>query len=121
MKRNLLLAAILIVGLWVSSAWAQADGMCEGDFDEDHRVTVDELVTAVNNALKGCAAEQREGCLDSGGEVASWFCCDTAPDFPDGCTIGSCGCSPSSSREVELCDCGEGRCFSRTENGCIDR
>lgn len=94
---------------------------CRGDFNEDGRVSIDELVTAVNSALKGCDAAQRQGCLDSGGSVSSGECCTTVPEFPDTCDIGSCGCAPQFSRDVALCDCGDSRCFSRNENACVTR
>jgi hypothetical protein len=40
-----------------------AHAVCEGDFDGNRQVTVDELVTAVNNAATGC---QMFGYIDNG-------------------------------------------------------
>lgn len=43
-----------ILALWGSTNRAPAAGNCRGDFNADSRVSVDELVTAVNNALDSC-------------------------------------------------------------------
>lgn len=122
MKRTLvLIAAVAMLG--AVSTWAQDGLECKGDFNDDGRVSIDELVTAVNAALKGCDANatQRMGCLASDGVVSSGSCCSTAPDFPDSCGIGSCGCAPQFSREVMLCDCGAGKCFNRAQSACVVR
>lgn len=46
-----------MLALWVGPLWSvsQATGQsCKGDFNGDDEVTVDEIVTVVNNALLGC-------------------------------------------------------------------
>lgn len=53
-------------------------------------------------------------CLASGGTVSSGLCCDDTGDFPELCGLGACGCAPSSSHEIQLCECGSGRCFDGT-------
>ena len=121
-----------LVGIWIVSAMtlgglrlpaaAQSDGQCKGDLNLDGRVTIDELVAAVGSALRGCeTSPERQGCLDSGGTVSSGLCCLEAPDFPNTCGIGTCGCSPASSHEVSLCDCGVDACFDRTQRACVAR
>jgi hypothetical protein len=56
-------------------------------------------------------SEAEQACTSSGGTVINTSCCISASDFPDTCHIGACGCSPENSKEVETCDCGEGKCF----------
>jgi hypothetical protein len=99
---------------------AQCNPSCQGDFNSDQQVTIAELVTAVGNALGGCeASPEQQGCLASGGSVSTASCCVTAPEFPDTCGIGPCGCAPQSSRDVTVCDCGGGRCFDRDQRACV--
>jgi hypothetical protein len=50
-----LLLVALIVCLPRPSTSSQDDTPCQGDFNGDGRVTIDELVRAVNHALYGCA------------------------------------------------------------------
>lgn len=121
MNRPFLALAILIATtLCVSPAAAETTTECKGDFNLDHMVTVDELIAAVHSALRGCGpSPEEQACLDSGGTVSTGLCCSTAPDFPDTCRIGSCGCSPSSSRQVQLCECGENACFDRKTLSCV--
>lgn len=47
----------LMVGLAVGVLWAgtPAGAQCRGDFNGDLRVTIDELISSVENALDGCA------------------------------------------------------------------
>lgn len=53
------LSCAVAIGLAVAFVWSvpqlgAEDLMCEGDFDGSGHVTIDELITAVNNALGGC-------------------------------------------------------------------
>jgi hypothetical protein len=70
-----------IMGATLLLASPQARARCEGDIDGNNRVTVDELVRAVNNALSGCESpvsilgryqgpgfETRMGCMNPGDE-----------------------------------------------------
>jgi hypothetical protein len=61
----------------------------------------------------------KRSCRHSGGTVEAGLCCASVGDFPNTCSIGSCGCSPSSSREVKICDCGPNSCFDG--NKCVSR
>ena len=63
-------------------------------------------------------SEEEQACLDSGGTVETAMCCLTTSDFPDTCVIGACGCSTENSHEVNICNCGEGKCFDSTE--CVE-
>jgi hypothetical protein len=36
-------------------------------------------------------------------------------DFPNMCTTGPCGCAPSSSHDVKICQCPGGKCFDGTK------
>lgn len=58
-------------------------------------------------------------CRHSGGSVETGLCCASVGDFPNTCSIGSCGCSPASSHEVKTCDCGPNRCFDGIK--CVSR
>lgn len=124
MKRTRLLTTMLsaaVILLSVPGARAQCNPTCQGDFNQDGRVTVDEIIVSVNNALSGCVGAEQQGCVASGGTVSTALCCSTAPDFPDTCAIGSCGCAPQFSRDVSLCDCGDGACFDRDQRACVPR
>ena len=54
------------------------------------------------------------GCTVSGGTVAIQQCCLSAGDFPSNCVVGACGCSPSNSHSVQICNCPVGKCFNGT-------
>ncbi len=60
-------------------------------------------------SIKGTTAEQ--DCISSGGSVETSLCCNSTEDFPNNCLVGACGCSPTNSHQVKICDCGEGKCF----------
>ena len=125
MKRTVLRMVILTAVLFcllTGGARAQCNPTCQGDFNQDGRVTVDEIITSVNNALTGCGeSPEQQGCIDSGGSVSTGPCCSAAPEFPDTCGIGSCGCAPEFSRDVSICNCGSGACFNRDQRACVQR
>jgi hypothetical protein len=99
---------------------AEVSACAAGDSSGDEQITIDEILTAANNALNGCGSTPEErGCVDSGGTVTTRLCCASAPDFPDTCAIGACGCPPQSSHEVRVCDCGAGTCFDRSPPACV--
>ena len=58
---------------------------------------------------------KEQGCTESGGTVALSTCCLQTEDFPNTCLIGACGCSAENSHEVNVCHCGEGKCFDGNE------
>jgi hypothetical protein len=47
--------ATVLLALWPARIGAQCD-QCEGDFNGDGRVTIDEIIVSVNNALNNCPA-----------------------------------------------------------------
>ena len=58
-------------------------------------------------------------CTSTRGTVGTGDCCLTAPDFPDTCVLGACGCEGTgSTHRVELCECPVGTCYDTT-TGCI--
>ena len=59
-----------------------------------------------------------KSCVQSGGSVVTKMCCKSISDFPNTCVIGACGCSPDNSKEITVCDCGEGKCFDGIS--CVD-
>ena len=60
-----------------------------------------------------------QACIDSGGTVTTSLCCLSTNDFPNLCLIGPCGCSPSNSHEVKVCDCEEGKCWDSDRQECV--
>lgn len=50
-------------------------------------------------------------CTSTGGTVGMNLCCSTVMDFPDLCLTGACGCSPMNSKMVQVCNCGQGKCY----------
>lgn len=52
-------------------------------------------------------------CTSSGGTVDTLSCCSSTVDFRDMCAggTGACGCSPSNSRPVQICNCPAPSCF----------
>jgi len=92
------------------------------DFDADKSVVKADdkyILEPVVKILNEDETGFEKACIDSGGTVQTGSCCLSADDFPDTCLIGACGCSPENSHEVKICDCGEGECWSSTENGCV--
>ena len=59
--------------------------------------------------------DKEKNCRESGGETITSLCCKSVTDFPNLCLVGACGCSPEESREIKICDCGEGMCFDGNE------
>jgi hypothetical protein len=47
--------ATIVLALWPARSVAQCD-QCEGDFNGDGQVTIDEIIVSVNNALNDCPA-----------------------------------------------------------------
>jgi hypothetical protein len=64
------------------------------------------------------AVEDYDPCTRSGGTVEIKKCCPSAPDFPNTCRIGACGCPPPG-KETKVCNCGAGKCFNGT--ACVPR
>ncbi len=58
--------------------------------------------------LPGNAADM---CISTGGTIATSSCCNSASDFPNQCNTGACGCAPTSSHDIRVCQCAAGRCF----------
>lgn len=56
--------------------------------------------------------KEEQTCVLSGGSVETSSCCNLTGDFPNSCLIGACGCSPTNSHQVKVCDCGKDKCFN---------
>jgi hypothetical protein len=67
--------------------------------------------TASDTPADGDAADP---CTASGGTVSTALCCASASDFPNNCATGACGCAPSSSHEVKVCNCPSPQCWNGT-------
>lgn len=78
------------------------------------------LENAIENSSKvlekiGRKTQKEQSCINSGGTVTTSLCCKSISDFPNLCLIGACGCSSENSKEVKICDCGDGKCFNGEE------
>jgi hypothetical protein len=51
-------------------------------------------------------------CANTGGAVVEQLCCAATGDFPDLCSVGACGCSPSSSHTIHACSCPDAGCYA---------
>lgn len=71
--------------------------------------------------VSGCIqpSEKEKSCIESGGEVLTGSCCLNVGNFPNTCLIGACGCSPTNSHDVKVCNCPEGMCFDGNECSAI--
>jgi len=74
------------------------------------------IENAIENSSKaidklGSKTKKEKSCLNSGGIVTMSLCCESSSDFPNTCLIGACGCSPTDSHQIKICDCGEDKCF----------
>lgn len=58
-----------------------------------------------------------ELCTGTGGTVDTALCCGSASDFPNLCLVGPCGCAPNYSKDISVCRCPTGECFT-PEMGC---
>jgi hypothetical protein len=79
-------------------------------------ITVNGNFTVCDISNEVCAAvEDYDPCTKAGGTVEIRNCCKSAPDFPNTCAIGACGCGPGSSKDTKVCNCGAGECFNGTD------
>jgi hypothetical protein len=109
------LIALVTIALGTADASACPHGIPSGV-----SVDITVIIQAVNVALTGCTLSPAEqGCLNSGGTVASAMCCADTGDFPDACADGACGCAPDASHQVRVCTCGAEKCFDG--GGCVSR
>jgi len=74
-------------------------------------------------ALDGDAATDAspdDKCQTTGGTVQTGFCCSSVSDFPGMCSgqIGLCGCGPTASHMISLCECPSNKCFDAVQ-GCV--
>ena len=69
------------------------------------------LGPAVDEGVVMVGSDPQARCLASGGKVSDGLCCASSPDFPDGCSVGACSCSPMNSAMIKQCLCAKGQCF----------
>ncbi|MFA5080733.1 MAG: hypothetical protein WC472_03910 [Candidatus Paceibacterota bacterium] len=74
-----------------------------------------------NGVLKevSSAVVAEKGCIASGGKASTRFCCLSSNDFPNFCVMGACGCSPTNSKQIKVCECEKSKCFNGNE--CVVR
>ena len=70
-----------------------------------------------NNQQVPAQKAKDQSCVNSGGTIATALCCGQTKDFSNNCATGACGCAPTSSHQVKICQCGEGKCFDG--NSCV--
>jgi hypothetical protein len=72
------------------------------------------------SAGSGGASDREAKCRTTGGKATTGACCSSISDFPEMCSglIGICGCPPSNSHTISLCECPSGKCFDSTQ-GCV--
>jgi len=78
------------------------------------------IIAAIFISASNVETTIEDACINSGGTVVTSLCCRTTSDFPDMCLIGPCGCSPANSHEVNICDCGEGKCWDSNIEECVN-
>jgi len=61
------------------------------------------------------ASDIEQACINSGGNVTTQLCCQSANDFPNTCLVGACGCSSGNSHEIKVCSCPEDECFDGSQ------
>jgi hypothetical protein len=101
--------------------WANKTTTLTLDFNADTSVreegngeySMTPVIKVTASAPETIAAER--GCTDSGGKIRTAWCCKSAGNFPNTCSIGACGCSIENSHKMRVCECGKGRCFDGTK------
>ncbi|MBU2496456.1 MAG: hypothetical protein KJ767_00150 [Nanoarchaeota archaeon] len=66
----------------------------------------------INWRCTGLELSKEDKCLNSGGTIKTSLCCQSVSEFPDNCAVGACGCAPEYSHEINICSCGENKCFN---------
>ncbi|MCA9597441.1 MAG: hypothetical protein KC776_29210 [Myxococcales bacterium] len=61
------------------------------------------------------SAGAESACTTAGGVVATSLCCQATGDFPNTCLVGACGCAPSSSHDVKVCNCPTDSCWDGSD------
>ena len=87
------------------------------DLSPDAPVTVPDTGSADTGSAD---AGKTSLCVNTGGTVSVALCCKSASDFPNTCLTGACGCSPTYSHQVKICNCGTKKCFDSSK-GCVGR
>ncbi len=92
-------AALLILALLLAACGS----------DDDHTPAATPTATATRAPTATPTPNPAaQACLDAGGTVVTGTCCASASDYPNTCGLGACGCSPSGSRQLPLCECPNG-------------
>jgi hypothetical protein len=100
-------SADAIVDSTVDSVVTDTGAVDSGAADSAADVTTD--ADALADTTDGGLAA---ACVASGGTVSTASCCASVTDFPNRCLIGACSCAPSSSHEVQVCNCAGSKCWN---------
>ena len=97
----LILSLLAFTMVWPSRSAAQCCETCSGDFNCDGQVTINEIITAVNNALNGCATpvSADQACAD----FATANCNRLDQCVLNGTTIRYGGASTCQARQKQAC------------------
>ncbi|MCX6721473.1 MAG: hypothetical protein NT026_02640 [Candidatus Staskawiczbacteria bacterium] len=63
---------------------------------------------------RGPITEKEASCMNTGGKVETATCyCSGTTDYYNTCAIGGCTCTPNPAyaRQINTCNCGQGKCF----------
>lgn len=95
------LSALTLIQASRSTAQCCGTEQCSGDFNCDGQVTIDEIITAVNNALTGCVAPvgADQACAD----FATANCTKLDQCILNGTTIRYGGASTCQARQKQAC------------------
>jgi len=75
--------------------------------------TTDSTTTdTATDTVTDTPSDGSDPCTAAGGTTGTATCCTSAGDYPDNCTTGACGCSPTNSHEVKTCTCSSGKCWN---------
>ena len=72
---------------------------------------IKQTINIENKDITSTIVGKEQACINSGGTVKTSSCCKAVSDFPNTCLIGACGCAPTSSHEVKVCECPQDKCF----------
>ncbi len=100
---SVVILAVVSCCLLLQNARGQDGGHCKGDFNGDNRVSIDELVTAVNNALSGCPVPPTTPSVTpSGAPTATPTNIPTV--LPTGTATATATHTPTCVPQEEICD-----------------
>jgi hypothetical protein len=107
---------LALTGACERSTSVGAAGHQPADADADAPMDADAAVDADTTM----DASPDDKCRTTGGTVQTGICCSSVSDFPGMCSglIGLCGCGPTASHMISLCECPTNECYDAAQ-GCV--